>query len=197
MPMALAAGRTSADHCRNSGTPGGPNRASTIILPEQERPPMKDRDPDAKPASTPMPSTAMRGSLSRRKALKTIGGAGLVASAAPFIIRRAFADSAQPMGPGGIPLARPEHPVTLPMYEDPLKAGMAPETGGDFVVYVYADYIDKGLVNEFCKAHGVNMQLTTYDSQDEAITKQATHAVRPDVVNITPDRLAQGVAGKL
>jgi Spermidine/putrescine-binding periplasmic protein len=153
---------------------------------------MKDRDPDAKPAST-----AMRGSLSRRRALKTIGGAGLVASAAPFIVRRAFADSAQPMGPGGIPLARPEHPVTLPMYEDPLKAGMAPETGGDFVVYVYADYIDKGLVNEFCKAHGVNMQLTTYDSQDEAITKQATHAVRPDVVNITPDRLAQGVAGKL
>ena len=153
---------------------------------------MKDRDPEAKPAST-----ALRGSLSRRRALKTIGGAGLVASAAPFIVRRAFADSAQPMGPGGIPLARPEHPVTLPMYEDPLKAGMAPETGGDFVVYVYADYIDKGLVNEFCKAHGVNMQLTTYDSQDEAITKQATHAVRPDVVNITPDRLAQGVAGKL
>ncbi len=153
---------------------------------------MKDRDPEAKPAST-----ALRGSLSRRRALKTIGGAGLVASAAPFIVRRAFADSAQPMGPGGIPLARPDHPVTLPMYEDPLKAGMAPETGGDFVVYVYADYIDKGLVNEFCKAHGVNMQLTTYDSQDEAITKQATHAVRPDVVNITPDRLAQGVAGKL
>ena len=83
------------------------------------------------------------------------------------------------MGPGGIPLARPDHPVTLPMYEDPIKAGMAPETGGDFVVYVYADYIDKGLVNEFCKAHGVNMQLTTYDSQDESITKQATHAVRP------------------
>jgi len=153
---------------------------------------MKDRDPEAKPASTPM-----RGSFSRRKALKTLGGAGLAVSAAPFIVRRAFADSAQPMGPGGIPLARPDHPVTLPMYEDPLKAGMAPETGGDFVVYVYADYIDKGLVNEFCKTHGVNMQLTTYDSQDEAITKQATHAVRPDVVNITPDRLAQGVAGKL
>ena len=95
---------------------------------------MKDRDPDAKPAST-----AMRGSLSRRRALKTIGGAGLVASAAPFIVRRAFADSAQPMGPGGIPLARPDHPVTLPMYEDPLMAGMAPESGGDFVVYVYAD----------------------------------------------------------
>jgi len=73
----------------------------------------------------------------------------------------------------------------------------SPETGGDFIVYVYADYIDKGLVTAFCKAHGVNMQLTTYDSQDEAITKQATHAVRPDVVNITPDRLAQAVAGKL
>src|SRR5262249_21525487 len=55
----------------------------------------------------------------------------------------------------------------------------------------------KALVSAFCKTYGVNMQLTTYDSQDEAITKQATHSVMPDVVNITPDRLAQGVAGKL
>jgi spermidine/putrescine transport system substrate-binding protein len=129
--------------------------------------------------------------------LTAIGGAGLLAPAMPFIIRRAFADSAQPMGPGGIPLARPDHPVTLPLHEDPIKSGLAPEKGGDFTVYVYADYIDKALVAEFCKTYGVNLQLTTYDSQDEAITKQATHAVVPDVVNITPDRLAQGVAGKL
>jgi spermidine/putrescine transport system substrate-binding protein len=151
---------------------------------------MKDRDP----ATGGLPG--LRRPLSRRKALTTLGGASLLAPAAPYIIRGALAAD-QPMGPGGIPLARPEHPVTLPLYEDPIKSDMAPETGGDFIVYVYADYIDKGLVTAFCKAHGVNMQLTTYDSQDEAITKQATHAVRPDVVNITPDRLAQGVAGKL
>ena len=151
---------------------------------------MKDRDP----ATGGLPG--LRRPLSRRKALTTLGGASLLAPAAPYIIRGALAAD-QPMGPGGIPLARPEHPVTLPLYEDPIKSEMAPETGGDFIVYVYADYIDKGLVTAFCKAHGVNMQLTTYDSQDEAITKQATHAVRPDVVNITPDRLAQAVAGKL
>lgn len=151
---------------------------------------MKDRDSDAG-------SPAPRGRrFSRRRALKTLGAAGLLVPAAPYVIRQAFAAD-QPMGPGGIPLARPDKPVKLPLYEDPIKAGLAPEKGGDFVVYVYADYIDKGLVGEFCKMHGVNMQLTTYDSQDEAITKQATHAVRPDVVNITPDRLAQGVAGKL
>jgi spermidine/putrescine transport system substrate-binding protein len=146
---------------------------------------MPDRDPESR-----------RRPLSRRKALRTIGGAGLLAPAAPFIIRQALAED-QPMGPGGIPLPRPDHPVTLPLYEDPIKSELTPETGGDFIVYVYSDYIDKGLVTDFCKSHGVTMQMTTYDSQDEAITKQATHAVRPDVVNITPDRLAQAVAGKL
>ena len=151
---------------------------------------MKDRDP----VTGGLPG--LRRPLSRRKALRTLGGASLLVPAAPYIVRRAFAAD-QPMGPGGIPLARPDKPVTLPLYEDAIKSEMAPETGGDFIVYVYADYIDKGLVTAFCKAHGVNMQLTTYDSQDEAITKQATHAVRPDVVNITPDRLAQAVAGKL
>src|SRR5579885_71233 len=153
---------------------------------------MKNRDPDPRSGM----SKPGRG-IGRRRALKTIGSAGLVAPAMHFIVRRALADSAQPMGPGGIPLARPDHPVTLPLHEDPIKSGLAPETGGNFTIYVYSDYIDKALVAAFCKTYGVKMQLTTYDSQDEAITKQATHAVLPDVVNITPDRLAQAVAGKL
>jgi len=139
----------------------------------------------------------MRGRISRRRALGAIGGAGLALTAMPFVIGRARADTAQLLGPGGIPLGRPNRPVTLPLYEDPIKSGLAPETGGKFTVYCYADYIDKALVNAFGKTYGVDIELTTYDSQDEAITRQATHAVAPDVVNITPDRLAQAVAGKL
>src|SRR5262249_50336822 len=137
---------------------------------------MTDRNPDRSRSHT-----GLRRPLSRRKALRTLGGAGLLVPAAPFIIRQALAED-QPMGRGGIPLARPDRPVTLPLYEDPIKSGLTPETGGDFIVYVYSDYIDKGLVTDFCKSHGVNLQMTTYDNQDEAITKQATHAVRPDVV---------------
>jgi spermidine/putrescine transport system substrate-binding protein len=135
------------------------------------------------------------GGISRRRALATMGGAGLVTLGMPYLAGRALAG--QPIGPGGIPLARPDQPVKLPLWEDPIKAGLAPESGGNFVIYVYQDYIDKALVTEFCKKHGVEMQMTTFDSMDEAITRLATGAVKPDVFNITPDRLAQAVAGKL
>src|SRR5205085_8731264 len=45
--------------------------------------------------------------------------------------------------------------------------------------------------------YGVTMELTTFDTQDQAITRMASHSVQPDVTEITPDRLAQAVAGKL
>jgi spermidine/putrescine transport system substrate-binding protein len=136
------------------------------------------------------------GRISRRQALKTLAALGIGGALLPALSRFASADDA-PMGPGGIPLARPDKPVTLPLWEDPIKSGMEPETDGTFTIFNYADYIDKALVDEFGKLHKVKVQLTTFDSMDQCITRLATHAVRADVTNITPDRLAQAVAGKL
>jgi Spermidine/putrescine-binding periplasmic protein len=136
------------------------------------------------------------GRLSRRAALKALGLTGLGAAGLPLLGGRATADD-QPMGPGGIPLARPDRPVTLPVYEDPIKSGLAPETGGTFNVFNYADYLDKKLMDAFGKKYGVDVQLTTFNSMDEAITRLGTHAVQMDVTEITPDRIAQAVAGKL
>jgi spermidine/putrescine transport system substrate-binding protein len=115
---------------------------------------------------------------------------------APLMIERALADTV-PMGPGGIPLARPGHPVTLPLHEQPIKSGLQPETGGTFKLFNYQDYFDKKLIDEFGKKYNVKMELTTFDSMDQAITRMASKSVQPDVTDITPDRLAQAVAGKL
>jgi spermidine/putrescine transport system substrate-binding protein len=139
---------------------------------------------------------ARTGRISRRQAFKTLAALGIGGALLPALSRFAAADDA-PMGPGGIPLARPDKPVTLPLWEDPIKSGLEPETGGTFTVFNYADYIDKALVDEFGKQHKVKTQITTFDSMDQCITRLATHAVRADVTNITPDRLAQAVAGKL
>src|SRR5476649_2831636 len=136
------------------------------------------------------------GKISRRQALRALGAAGLSASMMPLLSGGAFADSV-PMGPGGIPLARPGHPVTLPLHEEPIKSGLQPETGGTFKLFNYQDYFDKKLIDEFGKKYNVKMELTTFDSMDQAITRMASHSVRPDVTDITPDRLAQAVAGKL
>src|SRR5262249_1347626 len=101
----------------------------------REGAPMTNRDPHANP------NGRLSRRLSRRRALQTLG-AGLVAGvSAPWVLRYAAAD--QPMGPGGIPLARPNAPVTLPRFEDPIKSGLEPEKGGTFTIFNYSDYIDK------------------------------------------------------
>jgi len=136
------------------------------------------------------------GLMSRRRALQALGAMGIASAMAPLMIERALADTV-PMGPGGIPLARPGHPVTLPLHEQPIKSGMQPETGGTFKLFNYQDYFDKKLIDEFGKKYNVKMELTTFDSMDQAITRLASKSVQPDVTDITPDRLAQAVAGKL
>ena len=100
--------------------------------------------------------------LSRRRALSLLGSGVATAVAAPWVLRYAAAD--QLMGPGGIPLARPDQPVTLPRFEDPIKSGLEPEKGGTFTVFNYADYIDKKVVDEFGKKYKVKTQITTFDS---------------------------------
>jgi spermidine/putrescine transport system substrate-binding protein len=132
--------------------------------------------------------------LSRRRALRLLGSGVATAVAAPWVLRYAAAD--QLMGPGGIPLARPNQPVTLPRFEDPIKSGLEPEKGGTFTVFNYSDYIDKKIVDEFGKKYKIKTQITTFDSMDIAITRLAKH-VKADVTNISLDRLGQAVAGKL
>src|ERR1051326_9524116 len=104
------------------------------------------------------------GRISRRQAIRALGNTGIAAVMASLIADGAFADSGQPMGPGGIPLARPGHPGTLPLHEEPIKSGLQPETGGTFKLFNYQDYFDKKLIDEFGKKYGVKMELTTFDS---------------------------------
>lgn len=139
-----------------------------------------------------------RGFLSRREALRALGAVGLVAGAAPLLDFQALADEAgkQP-GPGGIPLSRPNKPVTLPLTQDPIKSGLEPEKG-PFNIYTYQDYLDPvSVIETFQKKYGVEVVVTTFDEMDQAITRLASGTVDVDCFNITPERTAQAVAGKL
>lgn len=136
------------------------------------------------------------GLLSRRQALKALGATGIAAALTSDLIESPRAD-AQPMVPGGIPLARPDRPVLLPLNAEPIESGLPPETGGAFKLFNYADYISNELVDEFGKQHGVSMELSIFSNMDQAITRMANRMVQPDVTNISHERLAQAVAGKL
>jgi spermidine/putrescine transport system substrate-binding protein len=141
------------------------------------------------------------GRLSRRQALRDLGKAGLAVATWPLVpwssMSTAKADEAgiQP-GPGGIPLSRPNKPVRLPLHGDPIKAGLKPE-GGTFHVFNYLDYVDQKVINSFEAKYDCKVVLSTYESMDQCITRLATGAIKVDVTEITPERIAQAVAGKL
>lgn len=101
---------------------------------------------------------------------------------------------------GGTPelqLARPDRPVTQPLFDDnpTIASGLDPE-GGPLKIYNWVDYLWKQKMKEFGKEYGVEVQLTTFATMDEAITKIASGAVDFDVFFPTPDRLERMVLAK-
>ena len=90
---------------------------------------------------------------------------------------------AKPVGPGGLPLPRPDNAVTWAITSDnPLiPDGRSPERG-PLRLYNYADYIWPGLVKKFEQKYDTKVQIATYNSADEAIAKLAAGAVTFDVI---------------
>ncbi len=143
----------------------------------------------------------------RRDLLARAGGAALGVSGAGSLLAACSnttsaggggsSAGAQPTGPGGLPLARPDKRVTLPRWEDPIASGMQPETGGTFQVFNYPDYLYQKLLKEFCAKYNVTPQITAFDNIASGIQRLASGSVAPDVMEMTPDNLDQVVAGKL
>jgi len=130
--------------------------------------------------------------MSRRQALKAIIASGMGVAVSPLVSRVAWGAT----GPGGLPLARPDKPVTLPMHGDPIADGLKPESG-TFTVFNYSDYLYKAVLDKFGEKYDVDVQLTTFANMDQCITKLANRDVDVDVTELTPDRITQATAGKL
>jgi spermidine/putrescine transport system substrate-binding protein len=99
-------------------------------------------------------------------------------------------------GPGGLPLARPDQPLTLPIYADnkAIASGLAPEKG-PLQLYNWIQYINPDVVKSFEKKYGVQVQISTFTTIDEAVAKIASGQVQfdafvPELVFL--ERLAVG-----
>jgi spermidine/putrescine transport system substrate-binding protein len=146
------------------------------------------------------------GALSRRDFLLRSAAAATVLSGSGSLLAACSSEttpeattgaSGEPAGPGGLPLARPDKRVTMPLWEDPIESGLEPETGGTFTVYNYPAYLYKKLLKEFGKKYGVEVQYTPFDNISSGIQRLASGAVKPDVMEMTPDNLSRAVAGEL
>jgi spermidine/putrescine transport system substrate-binding protein len=92
------------------------------------------------------------------------------------------ASTAAARGPGGLALARPNTPVTLPIYADnkAIASGLQPEKG-PLQLYNWLQYINQDVVNAFQKKYNVKVQISTFTTIDEAVAKIASGAVQYDV----------------
>jgi spermidine/putrescine transport system substrate-binding protein len=135
---------------------------------------------------------------SRRQFLFSSAGTIAALSGADAIFRAADALAGAPMGPGGIPLARRNYPVTLPIYSDnePIASGKNTEKG-PLNIFNWSDYVNPAVVKQFEKDFKVSVKITTFENEEEALSKLATGQGNFDVWFATVDYLSRSVAGKL
>lgn len=89
----------------------------------------------------------------------------------------------KPVGPGGLPLPRPDNAVTWAITDDnpPIPDGQ-PNEDGPLQVFNYADYMDPAQIKRFEKLTGRKVQVATYNSADEAVAKLTAAAVDFDLI---------------
>lgn len=96
--------------------------------------------------------------------------------------------------------ARPDHPVTLPLYQDPIAVSTPIEKGATLQVYNWADYLWPHLFREFedkYSKYDVKVSLTTFNDIDGGVAKLSAGQVAPDVFFPDPSELTKLVVSKL
>jgi spermidine/putrescine transport system substrate-binding protein len=135
--------------------------------------------------------------LTRRSFLGRSAGAALAALGAGSLL-----DACAPglTGNGTLPLPRPNHPVRWPVFSDnmPISSGLAPERDATLQVYNWVAYVNQACVNNFAKKYKCKVQVTTFNTMNEAIAKLRSGGVKFDVLmGLTVDELGQVIESKL
>ncbi len=136
--------------------------------------------------------------LPRRQFIKLTAYGAAAAGFGPSLLA-ACGGSDSGSSEGGVALSRPDAPATLPRFDEiqPIADGLSPETGGVLKVYNYEEYIAPEVLAAFEEEFGLPVEVTTFTSMDEAVTKLASGEVAFDVFFPTPDRLGQLAAAEL
>jgi spermidine/putrescine transport system substrate-binding protein len=133
--------------------------------------------------------------LSRRQAMRrgfaaallAAGGAPLLDACAPYLV-----------GPTNVPLPRPNHPVTWPIAgKKIIPDGQQPETGATLQVYNWVAYINQAVVNSFAKKYKCKVEVTTFNTMDEAISKLNSGLKFDVFMGVTADVLGPLIASNL
>ena len=134
--------------------------------------------------------------VSRRGFLKG-AGAGLAALGAGSLLEACAPALA---GHGSLPLPRRDNPVTWPIFNEnlPIKSNLQPETGATLQIYNWVAYINQAVVNNFAKKYNCKVQVTTFNTMNEALSKLRSGGVSFDIlIGLTVNELGQVIKSKL
>ena len=140
---------------------------------------------------------------SRREFLRRTAATGLTLPTIGAILaacRDSSTDTGGPspsVGVGGIGLASPNDPVTLPLYDDvpAIEDGLAQEAG-PLRVYNWNDYIYKKVVKQFEAEFGVEVEYTQFSGMSEGMNKVQNETIQWDLFFPTVENVAKLVAAK-
>jgi spermidine/putrescine transport system substrate-binding protein len=127
--------------------------------------------------------------LSRRQALRRglaaallAGGGGAVLDAcAPYLV-----------GPNNVPLPRPSHPVKWPTTgRKTIPSGLPIEPGATLQVFNWVAYINQAVVNDFAKKYKCKVEVTTFNTMNEALAKLRSGLKFDVFMGVTVDVLGQ------
>jgi spermidine/putrescine transport system substrate-binding protein len=139
--------------------------------------------------------TRRRPELSRRQALQrgiaaallAGGGGTLLDACAPYLV-----------GPNNIPLPRPSDPVRWPTTgSKPIQSGTAPETGATLQIYNWVAYVNQACVNSFAKKYNCKVEVTTFNTMNEALAKLRAGLKFDVLMGATVDVLGDLIESKL
>jgi spermidine/putrescine transport system substrate-binding protein len=134
--------------------------------------------------------------FSRRSFLAKGAGAGLAALAGGALL-----DACAPAlaGSGQVPLPRHDHPVTWPIFADnkAIASGLKPETGATLQIYNWVAYVNQACLNHFAKKYNCKVQVTTFNTMNEALSKLRSGLSFDVFMGVTVDVMGQLIESKL
>jgi spermidine/putrescine transport system substrate-binding protein len=117
---------------------------------------------------------------------------GLTGKAAELVVPK-------PVGPGGLPLPRPDNAITWAITDNnqPIPDNR-PVERGTLQAYNYSSYIDPGVIKRFEKRFNTSVKMATYDTADEAVAKLSSGQVSFDVIiGLTGSNIVNLIAQQL
>jgi len=102
-------------------------------------------------------------------------------------------------GTGTVPLPRPGHPVRWPVAagNEAIKPNLPAEPGATLQIYTWVAYINQACVNAFAKKYKCKVQVTTFNTMDEAMSKLRSGLSFDLLIGATVDVLGQLIESQL